>query len=57
MARQRTQYKLIGRYMNGKDTIYYVLVSEDGKEIQYSEEQMAFFSWQRASSKCISTTI
>lgn len=42
MARQRTQYKLIGRYMNGKDTIYYVLVSEDGKEMHYSEEQMAF---------------
>lgn len=42
MARQRTKYKLIGRYMNGKDTIYYVLISEDGKEVQYSEEQMAF---------------
>lgn len=42
MSRQRTKYKLIGRYMRGNDTVYYGLISEDGKEVKYTEEQMAF---------------
>ena len=43
MARPRTLYKLVGRYMQGNDTVYYGLVSEDGKEVRATEEQMAFY--------------
>lgn len=42
MARQRIQYKLVGRYVRGNDTVYYGLISENGKEVKYTEEQMAF---------------
>lgn len=42
MARQRTMYKLIGRYVRGNDTVYYGLMSDSGKEVKYTEEQMAF---------------
>lgn len=42
MARARTQYKLVGRYLNGNDTRYYGLVSEDNKQVKYTSEQMAF---------------
>lgn len=42
MGRQRTLYKLVGRYVRGNDTVYYGLISEDGKEVRYTEEQMAF---------------
>ena len=42
MARQKTLYKLVGRYVRGNDTVYYGLISEDGKEVRYTEEQMAF---------------
>ena len=42
MARQRIQYKLVGRYVKGNDTVYYGLISENGKEVRYTEEQMAF---------------
>lgn len=42
MARQKTMYKLVGRYVIGNDTIYYALISENGKEVRYTEEQMAF---------------
>lgn len=43
MGRQRTLYKLVGRYMRGKDTEYYGLISENNKEIKATEEQMAFY--------------
>lgn len=43
MARQRTLYKLAGRYLKGNDTAYYGIISEDGKELKVTEEQMAFF--------------
>ena len=33
MARQKTLYKLVGRYVRGNDTVYYGLISEDGKEL------------------------
>lgn len=42
MGRQRTKYKLVGRYVRGKDTVYYGLLSENGDEVRYTEEQMAF---------------
>lgn len=42
MARQRTQYKLVGRYMRGNDTVYYGVISENGEEKRYTEEQLAF---------------
>lgn len=42
MSRARTQYKLVGRYLNGNDTKYYGLVSEDDKQVKYTSEQMAF---------------
>ena len=42
MSRRRTLYKLVGRYIRGNDTVYYGLISEDGKEVRYTEEQMAF---------------
>ena len=42
MTRQRTLYKLVGRYAIGNDTVYYALISENGKEVRYTEEQMAF---------------
>lgn len=42
MGRQRTKYKLVGRYMSGNDTAYYGLVSEDGKQVKYTKDQMAF---------------
>lgn len=42
MTRARTQYKLVGRYLNGNDTKYYGLVSEDDKQVKYTSEQMAF---------------
>ena len=42
MNRARTQYKLVGRYLNGNDTKYYGLVSEDNKQVKYTSEQMAF---------------
>lgn len=42
MARQKIQYKLVGRYARGNDTVYYGLISENGKEVRYTEEQMAF---------------
>lgn len=42
MTRLRIQYKLVGRYVKGNDTVYYGLVSENGKEVRYTEEQMAF---------------
>lgn len=42
MSRARTQYKLVGRYLNGNDTKYYGLVSEDNKQVKYTSEQMAF---------------
>lgn len=42
MGRQRTRYKLVGRYMSGSDTAYYGLISEDGKQVKYTKEQMAF---------------
>lgn len=42
MARQKTLYKLVGRYVIGNDTVYYCLISEDGKEVKHTEEQMAF---------------
>ena len=41
MARQRTMYKLVGRYVSGNDTVYYGLISDSGKEVKYTEEQMA----------------
>lgn len=42
MTRARTQYKLVGRYLNGNDTKYYGLVSEENKQVKYTSEQMAF---------------
>ena len=42
MGRQRTKYKLVGRYVRGNDTVYYGLISENGEEVKYTEEQMAF---------------
>lgn len=42
MSRQRTMYKLVGRYVRGNDTVYYGLISDSGKEVKYTEEQMAF---------------
>lgn len=42
MSRQRTKYKLVGRYVRGNDTVYYGLISENGEEVKYTEEQMAF---------------
>ena len=42
MSRARTQYKLVGRYLNGNDTKYYGLLSEDNKQVKYTSEQMAF---------------
>lgn len=42
MGRQGTLYKLIGRYVRGNDTVYYGLISENGEEVKYTEEQMAF---------------
>lgn len=42
MARQRIQHKLVGRYVRGNDVVYYGLISENGKEVRYTEEQMAF---------------
>lgn len=42
MVRQRTMYKLMGRYVRGNDTVYYGLMSDSGKEVKYKEEQMAF---------------
>ena len=42
MARQKIQYKLVGRYVRCNDTVYYGLISENGKEVRYTEEQMAF---------------
>ena len=43
MARQRTQYKLAGRYLRGNDTIYYGLITADGKEVRATEEVMAYY--------------
>ena len=43
MARQRTQYKLAGRYLRGNDTVYYGLVTADGKEVRATEEVMAYY--------------
>lgn len=42
MGRQRTKYKLVGRYVRDNDTVYYGLISENGDEVKYTEEQMAF---------------
>ena len=42
MARQKIQYRLVGRYVRGNDTVYYGLISENGNEVRYTEEQMAF---------------
>ena len=42
MGRQRTLYKLVGRYVRGNDTVYYGLISENGNEVRYTYEQMAF---------------
>lgn len=42
MTRARTQYKLVGRYLNGNDTKYYGLASEENKQVEYTSEQMAF---------------
>ena len=43
MARQRTQYRLAGRYLRGNDTVYYGLVTVDGKEVRATEEVMAYY--------------
>lgn len=42
MGRQRTLYKLVGRYVRGNDTVYYGLISENGNGVRYTYEQMAF---------------
>lgn len=42
MARQKTKYKLVKRYMCGTDTRYYGLISDSGKEVKVSEEQMSY---------------
>ena len=39
MGAPRKQYKLVRRYMNGTDTVYYGLVSSDGIERRFTEEQ------------------
>lgn len=43
MGRQRTMYRLHNRYVNGNTTVYYGLVSEDGKQIRATEVQMAYY--------------
>lgn len=43
MARQRTQYKLVGRYLRGNDTVYYGLITPEGKEVRATEEVMAYY--------------
>ena len=38
MAKPRTLYRLVGRYMMGNDTMYYALISDTNKEIRATEE-------------------
>lgn len=43
MDRQRTLYKLVGKQCRNKTTEFYILKSEDNKEIKVNEVQMAFY--------------
>lgn len=42
MNKQRTQYKLVGRYVKWNDTVYYAIKSDEGKKLRCNEDQMAY---------------
>lgn len=54
MGAKRTEYQIVGRYMNGKEvTAYHLQSMESGKSGKYTREQVAYLVGRNQITNCI----